>query len=82
MEIVSRKEFFQRLPVCMVIVGIVGFFAARSGIKRREEICLKCEATRAAKDSSVCKCGGRFVDITEVKWEETGSSKNTVGPDL
>jgi hypothetical protein len=70
LTIVSREEFIQRLPVCMFILGIVSFFAARSEMKRPTKICPKCEAIRRAKDGPVCKCGGRIVDITEVKWEQ------------
>ena|SRR5882672_3542091 len=68
--LVSFDEFLHRLPMAALFLAAGIFIGTIFGWlpNRKTVVCPDCGAAKTADGSPVCQCGGKLVDIDEMKW--------------
>jgi len=73
--VATFNDFLNRLPAKMFWFSAVAAFyfwppfgKGKNAANSTTLICPDCEKVKAADGNLVCPCGGRFVDIDEMKW--------------
>lgn len=71
-SLVSLKEFFYRLPACLVGAGII-FMCLCYYMKREKKsvlVCPACGKTASVEEAPICGCDKEILDLEEAKWIE------------
>ena len=75
-------DFWKRIPMCAFGTLPFAIFAfwyeRRKALKRiiSQTICIQCDSIGSNNASSICSCGGIFVESNSMKWVETSGVKN------
>jgi hypothetical protein len=83
--ILSPKSVSLYVGVAVVIFILPAAWLSNLRARRRDEntlVCCRCNIVREADShkNSVCKCGGRFVSLAEVKWVDNKPAKSVLLP--